>query len=414
MSLAICAFAAKSDSGVRGQRIDAKNSVAYIIKRKQIAHPMAEAAVGKTSLKEDLSALNTKQIVAIIIAVAVALILEAMGFASTACLGFLVVAIILYMVPHLLGVNSVKVKALIGVIFIVLSLLVGTFGYMGVNHDLKDTIDVDGKYVKDVSYDESTGTLVMTLVPVEDKEFKPGIDYGPISGISFGAIRLTNKDTTTFNDIQLVKNADGSYRGTAKLDLESGKFYMLKVYVDEDKKNFLQFTYDTGISDGDMMKICFVGSAYTTAYIASMFFVILIFSALMRRSIGKTREKMEEEGRLYPQGYGRCKNCGAIVLPGEVNCRKCGTYIDVPEEMKPKKKDRFVCSECGCEITADATVCPKCGKEFDEDTEAEIRHEDGTVDVSTDVFVCTECGSKVPANAKRCPKCGAVFDEDDE
>ena len=375
---------------------------------------MAEAAVGKTTLREDLSALNTKQIVAIIIAVAAALILEALGFASTACLGFLVVAIILYMVPHLLGVTSVKVKALVGVAFIILSVLVGTFGYFGINHDMEDTINVDGEHVRDVSYDEATGTLTMTLVPVEGKDFAPGVDYGPISGISFGAVRLTSDDRKTCSDVQLTKNADGSYRASAKIDLESGKFNLVKVYVDEDKKTGLQFTYDTGISDADMMKVCFVGSAYTTAYIASMFFVILIFSALMRRSIGKTREKMENEGRLYPQGYGRCKNCGAIVLPGEVNCRKCGAYIDVPEEMKPKKKDRFVCSECGCEITEDAVRCPKCGKVFDEDTEAEIRHEDGTVDVSTEVFVCTECGERVPANAKRCPKCGAVFDDDGE
>ena len=51
---------------------------------------------------------------------------------------------------------------------------------------------------------------------------------------------------------------------------------------------------------------------------------------------------------------------------------------------------------------------------FDEKTEAEITHEDGTVDVSSDTFECSECGKEVPANATRCPYCGAEFDEDDD
>ena len=44
----------------------------------------------------------------------------------------------------------------------------------------------------------------------------------------------------------------------------------------------------------------------------------------------------------------------------------------------------------------------------------EIKHADGTVDVSSETFECSECGKKVPANAKKCPYCGADFDEEDE
>lgn len=371
---------------------------------------MTETAEGRKSLREEFSALSTKQLVAIIGAIAIALVLEALGFASM-CIGFLIVAVLLYMIPHLLGVTSVRMKAIIGVVFIVLSIALGTFGYMGINHDMADMINKDGKCVQDVSYDEATGVLTMTLVPAEGKEFKPVAKYGTVSGIAFGAVRSTDSKTI---DIPYAEKSPTSYRGTVELNLPAGKLCLVSVFVDGDMKNGMSFTIDTGISDGDMMSICFVGSAYITAYIAAMYFIILIFSALMRRSLGKTREKMEKEGRLYPRGYGRCKKCGAIVLPGEVNCRKCGEYIDVPEELKPKKKDKFVCSECGCEITEDATVCPKCGKSFDDGFESEIRHADGSVDTSTEVFECAECGARVPANAKRCPKCGAVFDEDDE
>ncbi len=371
---------------------------------------MTETAEGRKSLREEFSALNTKQMVVIIVAVPIALVLEALGFASM-CIGFLIVAVILYMVPHLLGVLSVRMKAIIGVAFIILSLLIGTFGYAGLNHDMADSINTDTDHVRDVSYDPATGVLTMTLVPVDGKEFAPAVKYGTVSGIAFGGVRSTDQKTM---DVTCTKTGPNSYTGTANIGLPSGKFCLVTIFVDQDQKTGMTFTVDTGISDGDMMSICFVGSAYITAYIASMYFIILIFSALMRRSIGKTREKMEKDGRLYPQGYGRCKKCGAIVLPGEVNCRKCGTYIDVPEELKPKKKDKFVCSECGCEITGDARACPKCGRMFDDEIENEIRHADGTVDTSTEVFVCSECGEKVPVNAKRCPKCGATFDEDDE
>ncbi len=371
---------------------------------------MTEAAKGRMSLKEEFSALGTKQLIAIIVALALALILEVLGFASM-CIGFLIVAVLLYMIPHLLGVTSVKIKAIVGVIFIVLSLLIGTFLYTGINEEAADRINNDYDYVKDISYDESTGTLTMTLVPVDGEELVPTVSYGTVSGIAFGGLRSTDLQT---KDIDATKITSSNYKGTVQLDLPSGKFCLVSVYVDEEKKNGAWFTVDTGASGNEMMSICFVGAAYLTAYIAAMYFIILIFSALMRRSLGKTREKMEEDGRLYPQGYGRCKKCGAIVLPGEVNCRKCGEYIDVPEEFRPKKKDKFVCSECGCEITEDATICPKCGKVFDDEIESEITHADGTVDTSTEVFECSECGAKVPANAKRCPKCGAVFDEDDE
>ncbi|MBR7005666.1 MAG: zinc-ribbon domain-containing protein [Candidatus Methanomethylophilaceae archaeon] len=369
---------------------------------------MKSSTAGGATLREELSALTTKQTVGIIISLTVALVLEALGLAA-ACLGFLVIAIILYMVPHLLGVTSVKVKAVIGAVFIVLSLLVGTFaGMETINAEMYD-INTNTDNVKDVTYDPSTGVLSMTLVPVEGKDFSPVLRYG-IAEVGFGVVRTSNHKEL---NIDYTENPNGTFNGTVNPELSEGKFYELAIIVDTDHKYGKTFTIDTGASTGEILKCCLVGAAWITAFVASMYFVILIFSALMRRSIGKTRDRMEKEGRLYPQGYGRCKKCGAIVLPGEVNCRKCGEYIDVPEEFRPKKKDKFVCSECGCEVTGNATSCPKCGKRFDEDVENEVHHADGSVDTSTAVFVCTECGEKVPENAKRCPKCGAVFDEDE-
>ena len=97
------------------------------------------------------------------------------------------------------------------------------------------------------------------------------------------------------------------------------------------------------------------------------FLILALLTWWMRRNLERVRARMEAEGRLYPQGYGRCKRCGSLVLPGEAMCRKCGEYVDVPEEMRVKKVSYFECSECGREVPQDAGVCPYCGEAFDDE-----------------------------------------------
>ena len=111
------------------------------------------------------------------------------------------------------------------------------------------------------------------------------------------------------------------------------------------------------------------------ALLVNVFAVVLPFTLLalitwwMRQRIEKVRERLEKEGRLYPPGYGRCKRCSAVVLPGEICCRRCGEYIDVPEELRVKKVNYFECSECGREVPEDASICPHCGESFDDETD---------------------------------------------
>jgi len=101
------------------------------------------------------------------------------------------------------------------------------------------------------------------------------------------------------------------------------------------------------------------------------FVLIIMIVWWMRRNLERTRERLEREGRLYPQGYGRCGRCGTIVLPGELSCRKCGEYVDVPDELRVKKVNCFECSECGREVPDDAGVCPYCGEAFEGDGKTE-------------------------------------------
>lgn len=374
---------------------------------------MTSNANAKKSFIGDFKALSIKQIAGIVIALVAAIVLEVMGFGTLSCFGFFIIAVILYMVPHLLGVLSVRVKATVGILFIVIAMIVGSFAYGGIVDQTTKLIDDDTDTIKDVSYDAATDTITMTLDPVDGLTNWNGVvKYGEITSSTFGTIIMPS--TVLESEISYTETA-GAFPGTANLPLEDGKFYYVSVQIlkeDGSMSSALTFTVDTGISGGGIVKINAYGAAVTVASASIIFFMILIFSALMRRSAEKTRAKMEADGRLYPQGYGRCKECGGMVLPGEVTCRKCGAYIDVPDELKAHKKDYFTCGECGAEVPNDADVCPKCGATFDTVVN-EVQHEDGSVDESQDTFECSECGAIVPSNASRCPKCGAKFDEEE-
>ena len=109
----------------------------------------------------DFKSLTPKQWLGIVAAIALALILEI--YMGTNCMGFLVVAIVLYMIPHLLKVMSVKVKTVVGVAFIVVAILVGTFAFSGTLANNENLINTDNSQIKDVSYDESTDTIEFYL-----------------------------------------------------------------------------------------------------------------------------------------------------------------------------------------------------------------------------------------------------------
>ncbi len=392
---------------------------------------MTETAGPKHSLLEQYKALSTKQLIGTIAAIVIAIVLEVLGL-GLSCFGFLIIAVVLYMIPHLLGVSSVKVKALVGVVFILAATVTGCFAYSDIPQQYGELIDMDTDDVRDVVYED--GAITATLVP-EGTDWTAQVTYGATAAISFGSIRNLTDQT----DVPMAPVEGSPDRYSAAVNLDDGKLYYVAIQIldaEGDVDATFGFTVDTGISWGDLAKLNLYGALIAVLLSAFLFYIILVFSALMRRSAGKTRARMEADGRLYPQGYGRCKECGGMVLPGEINCRKCGAYIDVPEELRAKKKDYFVCDSCGAEVPEDATECPRCGAKFfvcdacgveipdgadhcpncgarfDGAVETEIVHMDGTVDTSTETFECSECGAEVPANAERCPNCGARFDED--
>ena len=371
---------------------------------------MTETASSKKTLIEEFKDLSIKQWISIIGAFAAGLLLVCTGLFVQMCLGFFIVAVLLYMLPHMLGVTSPKIKTVIGVTFIVVLLLVAAFAYSGSATDRESSLK-NNEYIKEASFDFDTGTMtVISTDPNMDLKFT----FSPVTGITFGIPSMYDK-----SDVTEVRPtyADGKY--TEKLNLEKGKYYLIEAvanYDTEDKPTeYYQVFYNNGISSSDVNMLSLNGSWMSILEIGIIFFVMLIFSELMRRSARKKRDQLIAEGRLYPEGYDKCKKCGTMVLPGEITCRKCGAPIEVPEDVKVlHKKDFFECSECGTEVPIDAKFCPKCGAEFNEATETVITHVDGTTDTTTETFECSECGKEVPANATRCPYCGAEFDEEDE
>ncbi len=254
------------------------------------------------------------------------------------------------------------------------------------------------------------GVKLNVIYDIQDTSSNPNelvASYVDVSYIAFENIFLRGN----VSDLEIIHLVGD----TATVTLDNSKLYSLFLahLGDDGKIDTSTMSYSTlsGFNfTGNTTSYTLTGAAYVCAYIALFFFIILGLTTIMRRRLQHTRAKMEAAGRLYPQGYGRCTLCGAIVLPGEGNCRKCGAYIDRPESMKPRKKDYLTCSVCGAEITEDMTECPKCGAKFDGE-ESVVTHVDGSQETSVEMMVCPVCNKHIPATSERCTYCGKKFDE---
>lgn len=336
------------------------------------------------------------------------------GLYRNTCL-FVFVGVLLFVIPKLFGVKRFSTLAVLGVAFLLITPVVGALCFSAPTIDDDKISDITGEF-HDASVVRDGDTYDITVVfdgtPTGDvKVFTP----------TLGTVSFNVEIYPMNTDGYVMTNTSGNTYVFNDLALESGKVY--KIYFESGDVRSGSATVDANITDGDITKHALIWNFYVVGMAAIVFFLVLVLTTYMRRSLEKTRARMEAEGRLYPQGYGRCKECGMLVLPGEVTCRKCGAYIEIPEEIKAKMKRKVEyteCSECGAEVPSDARKCPKCGASFDEATE-EVKIEatpeiieahQESKEPSDEYFECSECGAKVPADANVCPQCGAKFDEE--
>ena len=334
------------------------------------------------------------------------------------------VGVVMFIIPKLFGVKNVVMLIALGVAFFLISTFVGALAFTVPEIEDHDESTISGDF-NNVTITENGDTYDISVTYVGSVSGEMKLIYGPIASANFRFIDYARNDPLTLTGSGNIYTATG-----VELNSEKPTCMYFEMENDDESDKSNQFIYSQNLSSGEIKKAAIIANMYFTGIITTMFLLIVLLTAWMRRSLEKTRAKMEAEGRLYPQGYGRCKECGMIVLPGETVCRKCGAYIDIPDEIKEKMKHKveyIECSECGAEVPADARRCPKCGASFDEETEevhVQVTEEELKTEVQAraaaeaesegEYFECSECGAKVPADANKCPKCGAEFDEDEE
>ena len=357
------------------------------------------------------------QVLGVVLAIATTTGMMAAGIYRNVCL-FVFVGILLFVIPKIFGVKDIRIMTAVGIVFLLLTTLLGAFAFTTplIEDNEEDRMDGDFTNLTVVENGDNYDISVTYAGAGPVNMFIPTVGTTSFKVVSY----RTDTEPTAMTGVGTVYTCSG-------ISLKSGELHALYFEAGpEDAK----VTSDTvfvsaNLGHSDIVKHSLKWNAYVAGLAVVIFFLVLILTTLMRRSLEKTRARMEAEGRLYPQGYGRCKECGMLVLPGETVCRKCGAYIEIPDEIKEKMKRKVeytVCSECGAEVPMDARRCPKCGASFDEDTE-EVEVEATEAEIAERVerqenedhsFECSECGAKVPADANVCPQCGARFDEENE
>ena len=309
-------------------------------------------------------------VLGIVIALGLGVLLMYLGIFNECCgLGYLLIACVALYIPKMFGMTKTKYLAVFGVVFFLVIASVGAFAVskpMFENNSDISSFD-DGGFSNVEIVPDGDGIYVYASYTGDGAN--PSVYVYQVKNVTYQMVSKTSDDVS--RHALEYDDAKGKYKAHVN-ELPSTFVYQIKFGTGDDveKQDLTSYVYYTGAaSDSDIQKFCIIYNAYTSGIIIILFFLMMVLTAWSRKNLEKTRARMEAEGRLYPQGYGRCKECGSIILPGETCCRKCGAYIDVPDELRHKKVDMVECSECGAEIPEDAKVCPKCGAVFDEEEE---------------------------------------------
>ena len=337
--------------------------------------------------------LKTKpaMVIGAFISLGLGILLMWLGLFQQCCnLGYLLIACVALYIPKMFGMTKTQYLAVFGVVFFLVLTVMGAMVFS--KPMFENGSDIDG-YNSDgfsnVTITSTDAGVEISVTYTGDAADKLNVNLYQVKLVTYTLINKTSHDDAC----KELTRVGETTTYTATYD-DVPKEFIYQVNFErvngEDTTTSASVYYLGKATDSDITKFCWMGNGYTCAWMAVIFFIMLILTTIMRKNLEKTRARMEAEGRLYPQGYGRCKECGSIILPGETCCRKCGAFIEVPDELRHKKVDMVECSECGAEIPEDAKVCPKCGAVFDEEEEviyvdSEAKVEDVPEEKSEDV-----------------------------
>ncbi len=285
-------------------------------------------------------------------------------------MGFLLVAGLIYIIMKRFGCDNNKKMLITALSVFIIVTATGMFAFSIPSiHANDDWESFDSKGVEIQSMEIVGDDLNVTI------KYSGDITVNKItmiaSPLGMAWYKAYSYDSTV-KEVTMT-GADGVYTATVtKVSSDCVLVYHFTIYESEDSKTVTKDGFYFNGPESCLTKSALLGNSYFVSLSAFLFVILTFFMLRASKNLETTRARMESEGRLYPKGYGRCKQCGTVVLPGETVCRKCGAYIDVPDELRHKKDDYFQCSECGAEVPGDSTVCPKCGAKFDEDDETVI------------------------------------------
>ena len=337
--------------------------------------------------------------VGMVLGILVGAVLFYIGLYSALCgLGLVLIAAVLFIIAKWFGgKSSFKKMAVFGVVCFLGIVLIGAFAVsMPVIENNNDVSHYDSEGFSDLTITYSGADTITSISVKYNGTVEAGqkvvFHMGKLNYIcynGYGVYTMNDTDGNNGRDVELTLSGGVYTSGTISMKMDSASVYgyYFKI-VDGDnnvKTSSAPTFHKVNFSSSDEAMFVLMWNGYYAVIILVLFLIISFFSVRANKKLESVRAQMEADGRLYPKGYGRCKQCGTVVLPGETNCRKCGAFIEVPEEYLKKQAEYFECSECGAHIPADSVFCPKCGAKFDEEDETVVVPDEKTIDVPAEI-----------------------------
>ncbi len=299
---------------------------------------MTEATNGgslRTGMSRKVGPLTLGQILGMLLGALIGLFILNIGGMGRSLIGWLIIAVAVYMVPHLLGLTSPKKKAVYGAVFAVIAIAVGgaLVGPDYIDDNSGTHFGEHGSFTQiDYAYEGDQVTVSVTFTG-KDGEV-PTVAYAPIDLVSFRSLYIVDAQVLT------AMTVSGS-SATAVLTLDSSQLYYLCVVMatvnddgtftaDADTASYATLA-DQAYS-GNGYEYTFTGAAFCLLYIMVIFYMILAFSTLMRRKINKARKRLSRTAGCTP------KATAAATSAAPSSCRARSAAVSAaPTSTVPKR-----------------------------------------------------------------------------